>query len=414
MPAPDSLALRPGRTTVTGASISTSGSTSTGASTGTSGSTAHATRRPSSRDPFLDLVRTWAILRVVTVHILGLAPIPLLWWPAPQFIAPGMPLVFFVSGALALASLDPAGRKRMSARTFWHDRLRRLMLPYWVYYLIAASVTVALDLSRGEDSFTINFTRTAVGAVPLIDPITSPAGFLAVVHLWFLVCFLQIILIAPLLARAHRAAPRLVLASSATVWLGVSYLQLHTSVRVFPEISAFALFQFFFVLGFWYSDGRLVAGVPSPLRPPGRVLLTWPTGLVVPAIGFAAAAAVWRWESPLAVHDSPAVHGLLGLSWLAVILLAREPLTRLAVRLARPLAVLTKRTLTIYLYGWPTAALVGLAIHHLGWTGWPGTIVFIAGSILALTAAVKIFGRVEDLAAGRAPRRTVASVNSAR
>lgn len=369
-----------------------------------------APRAPSSRDPFLDLVRTWAILRVVTVHILGLAPIPMLWWPAPTFIAPGMPLVFFVSGALALQSLDPAGRKRMTARTFWHDRLRRLMLPYWVYYLIAASVTVALDVSRDTDPFTINYARMALGAVPLIDPITSPAGFLAVVHLWFLVCFLQVILLAPLLAKWHRAAPRALLACSAALWIGVSFTQLHTHVTVFPEVSAFALFQFFFVLGFWYSDGRLVRGVPRPLRPSRRVLLTWPVGLALPALGFLLTAAVWRWEAPLAVHDSPAVHGLLGLSWLALILLAREPLTRLAVALKRPLATLTKRTLTIYLYGWPSAALVSLAIQRLGWVNAWGALAFVVASVAALTAAVAIFGRVEDVAAGRSGPGGLASV----
>lgn len=363
----------------------------------------------SGRDPYLDLVRTWAILRVVTVHLLGLAPIALLWWPKPTFVAPGMPLVFFVSGALTLRALDPGRRRHLSPRGFWRDRLRRLLIPYLVYFGIVATITLAFDWLRDGDAYTVSFARMAAGLFPLINPITSPAGYSGVVHLWFLACFLWLILLAPLLVWLFRRGRWALLAGSAALLVGVPYLHLHTDVTIYPEMSALALFGFFFVLGFFYTDGTLVGGV-VPGRPRG--LFDGWRGVAIGLLLFAATWAAWEFDKPIAVHDSGLVHGLLGLGWLSLMLAARPWLSRLAVRLQRPIGALTKRTLTIYLYGWPTAALAEFIVDGNGWGGVGGTLLYLAIAVGALVLCVKVFGPLEDVAAGRVRRGPDASASA--
>lgn len=351
------------------------------------------------RDPFLDAVRTWAILRVVAVHVLALVPTSLLFWPAPTFIMPGMPLVFFVSGALALRALDGTHRRRtaMTTRQFYLDRFRRLLVPFWVYVACATSFALLLEFVRGEELFDVDPIRAALSFVPLLNPINSPGAYDSVVHLWFLVAMSWLLLAAPLMARAHQRAPRAVVAVSIAVALAVPYVHLQTSITVWAEINAIALFQLFFVIGFWYTDGGLTRSW----------LDRGPVAFVIAAAFFAAAWLVWQWEQPPFVNASALVHGLLGLGWLSLILRARRPITRLADAWHRPLMFLNRRALTIYLYGWPATAAGALIIATVGWGGVGGTVAFLVLVIAMISAAVKVFGPLEDWAAQRRSQRGV-------
>lgn len=361
----------------------------------------------SSRDPYLDFVRSWAIMRVVAVHLLGIAPIALLWWPAPTFVAPGMPLVFFVAGALALKSLDPWRKRHATPKEFWLDRFRRLLLPFWVYLAVALTITVTLDLVNPGAAFDIDYRRAALTAVPLLNPLTSPAGYLGMVHLWFLVAISWLLIAAPGLVWLHRRYPRLLLGGVIAVALAVPLLGIHTAASFFPEISSIALFAFFFVLGFWYTDGFLVGGVV-----PGRrtgVFDGW-SGAAIAGAAFAAAWVVWQVHQPGSINDSHLLHGFLGLGWLALILVGRPWIARLANAMPRTLNTLNRRALTLYLWGWPTTAMSAEIVRWWGLNGAFGTVVFFLLAIASLVAAVAIFGRVEDFAA----RRTTSSTDATR
>lgn len=363
---------------------------------------AGAPARASSRDSYLDFVRSWAILRVVSVHLLGLAPIALLWWPAPTFVAPGMPLVFFVAGALALKSLDPLRARHASTVGFWRDRFRRLLIPFWVYLAVALTVTLWLDFTNTGSQYTVDYGRAALAAVPLVNPLTSPAGYLGMVHLWFLVAISWLLLAAPALVWLHRRFPKSLLAGVAALALAVPLLNIHTPMTFFPEVSSVALFMFFFVLGFWYTDGALVKGVV-----PGRragVFDGW-SGVAIAAVAFAAAWLVWQVHDPGSINNSHLVHGFLGVGWLALILLGRPWISRLAGAMPNLLNTLNSRALTIYLWGWPTTALSAEAVRAWGLGGVLGTVVFFILGVGSLVLAVLIFGRVEDYAAGRGQRR---------
>ena len=382
------------------------------------------------RDAFLDTLRTWAILRVVSVHILAMAPMSLLFWPAPTFVMPGMPLVFFVSGALTLRSLAPpsvglAGSgAAMSTTAFWRDRFRRLLLPFWVYVAMATAVAVLLDLVNDEEAFSVSQVRAALSFVPLINPINSPMAFDGVVHLWFLVVIAWLLLLAPLLVRMHRRAPVTLLVASFLVAAMVPLYDLHTVRPVFAEVNSIALFQFFFILGFWYTDARLVSLSKPTAAPPSATsgatsmepqrsseaaaaVTRWfdgPGAFAVALAAFVSAWLVWRFQEPEFVNASPWVHGLLGLGWLSLILRARTLVLRLAAVLAVPLAYLNRRALTIYLYGWPTTALASKFVFAQGWTGLSGTLVFFGLAMGLLAVCVAVFGPVEDYAARRRGR----------
>lgn len=365
--------------------------------------TATGAPRQSSRDPYLDLVRAWAILRVVLVHILGTAPVAMLWWPAPTFVAPGMPLVFFVSGALAAKSLGSSGRSSTTLG-FWHDRFRRLLLPYWAFLLVPVTMALVLDATHRGDLYTVSYARTVLAFVPFIDPITSPMGFNGVVHLWFLVVIAWMMLLAPGLVWLHRRVPWLLLAGALAFWWGTAWRSEHDHAFVFAEVSAAALFMFFFVLGFWYTDGKLVSGVVPHDRggpSPGRGALDGWRGLVAGAFAIGASWLVWQWEHPLAVQASIAVHGLLGLGWLCWILAARPGLVRVAQSIPRLLNLITRRTLTIYLWGWPCAALAAWAVNDRGLPTPVALGLFLLIAIGGLAVVVVVFGPVEDFAARR-------------
>ena len=67
------------------------------------------------RDGFLDAIRAVAVIRVVTWHTYGWAPI--------TWVVAAVPAMFFVSGHLLARSFE-----RRSPRVVVADRLRRLLI----------------------------------------------------------------------------------------------------------------------------------------------------------------------------------------------------------------------------------------------------------------------------------------------
>lgn len=354
----------------------------------------------SGRDAFLDAIRSFAIVRVVTVHMLGLAPIALLWWPVPTFILPGMPIVFFVAGALSLRALDPDRSKRMNSETFWRDRFRRLLLPYWAFFAVVLLASWLIDLLNTDEATSVDHARALFGFVPLVHPITSPVAHASIGHMWFLVCISQLLVLAPALVRLHRRFPVVLWGSSFALFVVLPFLNQYTPVIVRPELNSIALFTMFFVAGFWYTDGWLRKEAGHRYLN----LLHWPQALMVSAVFSLAAFVVWRFQSPGSIYDTAWVHGLLGIGGLCLVLAARPAILVVATRFSRQLAVLNRRALTIYLWGWPTSLLSAMLVNFMGLTGWLGLLSFFGFAVLSLICATAVYGPLEDRAARRRVR----------
>lgn len=147
-----------------------------------------------SRDPFIDLVRAGALFVVVIWHWVftsirwaadgphvgnPVASTPGMW--TITWILQVMPAFFIVGGFLHSTTLS--GPDRPSARTFWVNRTKRLLLPVAPLLLIAATLIAAFTVTGRND--------LVRGVILVISP------------MWFLATYLVCIAVAPVAQRLH-------------------------------------------------------------------------------------------------------------------------------------------------------------------------------------------------------------------
>lgn len=132
--------------------------------------------------PALDAMRAIALVRVMVWHTWG-------WWPLSWFAA--MPAMFFVAGTLLRSSLERTG-----GGVIW-SRLRRLLIPFWLYSAVAVTTMLAMGWRPGVRE-----------VLPWIVPLADPVGFDESpglwIPLWYLRAYLWFVLVSPLLWRAVR------------------------------------------------------------------------------------------------------------------------------------------------------------------------------------------------------------------
>ena len=339
------------------------------------------------RDGFLDLVRSVSILRVVVIHLLGA---PGFWfWPAPTFVAPGMPIVFFVSGALVRQTLRTVDGKRRSVLQYWRKTFRRLLLPYSVYYAVVLAIFVVGDLMNDDPRWTVRPDRALVAATGFVIPHASGAMRHYTGHLWFMSAFLVLTLLAPLLVRMFERFGALVM----TIPLaGLALAEWRTASGNQPpqEIYKLATFAVPYVAGFWYTEPRF------------QRLPRWVFLVAASVLG----AAAWWYDGVRhgAVNASGIKHLLVGGAWFCVALAAAPVLRHVAERYRAGIDRISRRTFTIFLWGWTTRVVAWEWAENLVDAFWPRLALFVVLALGLLAAAVAAFGRVEDVAAGRSPR----------
>jgi CubicO group peptidase (beta-lactamase class C family)/peptidoglycan/LPS O-acetylase OafA/YrhL len=345
---------------------------------------AASTATRAGRDVFLDLLRTVALLRVVLWHATG--------WAAVTAVA-AIPTMFFVSGSLF------AGTRGRTAVQVTRDRLRRLLLPLWLFAAVSWLVMAVAAFTSGTE---LLWGRVLWWVLPLNDPAGSEweGGWLSS-PLWYLRALLWVLLLAPVFVRATRRAPRVLTAALAIGVVALHGMQSTGALRpswnerLVWQLGDLALYGLFFVLGLRHRDGAFASVARR----------SWLTVAVCAGVG---AALWWYLDAPATgvVNDAQPVHLLVGLAWLAVAMAAQEPLRRLAghPRVHAVVRFFGQRSLTVYL--WHTAALaVALAVtRRLGLHDgrWVGRYVLVALALAAL--AVLAFGWAEDLAARRRAR----------
>src|SRR3954465_9215802 len=132
------------------------------------------------RDRYFDLLRTVAILRVIINHAFPLAVL--------ELVFPSMGVMFALGGSLMVSSIHKSATRAV------RSRLRRLLPALW----LMAAIMVPLMLVTGWANRPA-WPRLLLWAVPLADPPANEWGLAAAGVLWYLVTYLWLVLLSPIL-----------------------------------------------------------------------------------------------------------------------------------------------------------------------------------------------------------------------
>lgn len=337
------------------------------------------------RDLFLDAVRAVAVIRVVTWHAYG-------WAPITWFVS-AVPAMVFVSGHLFAKS---AGSRPVGDVV--RDRLRRLLIPYWAFAASAWLIMAGAHVVTRTPETDLPLRSIPAWILPLNDPRGSvwEGGWLAQ-PLWYLRVLLLLLLTAPVLWRAARRFPQLTIATllTATIVLEIAELRTNWHPSWAPyllwKLGDYTLYATFFAFGIAHFHGRpMSAGRSARLAVLTAVL----------GIGWAITSPPQDWV----VNNSHIVHFFIGTAWLSLAFASRAAITTFVERRAVNSVVrgIGRRSLTIYL--WHSAAAITtwhLLVEFAPLPRGVHSVGIAAGTIVITMAAVTIFGRLEDRAAGR-------------
>ncbi len=335
----------------------------------------------SSRNSFLDVVRTVAILRVVVWHAYGYAWI--------SYLVASMPAMFFVAGSLMARSLGRAGGVSVIYRRF-----RRLLIPFWLYGLVAVTVMFAYERESALSIADVPGRAIAWWLFPAWDPEGSKWGLTLWAPLWYLRCLTWLLLASPLLVFAWRRTGWALL----VVPLGgmaVAEYQRRQGHALPWQVEDLGLYATFWILGFAYEGKRF-----ATFHLVDRLVL---------CAAFVAMGAAWAVTQPVpghVVNASAPLHLFAGLAWLFGALSVEGWLARSAQRpsISGVIYWVNERALTIYL--WHAAGL--FVMYRLLWAEDRSDVarkVLALPIVLAVTfLCVIAFGWLEDAAGGRRPR----------
>jgi peptidoglycan-N-acetylglucosamine deacetylase len=345
------------------------------------------------RDQFLDLLRAVSICRVVMLHTL-LRP-PVVYLPWIMWIYPGMPEVFFVSGAVTMSMLD-----RRPTRQVVVSRIRRIALPYAVYATAALALMAITDARSTASGASVPWPLVWRWFVPLLAPRGSTDRVFLWGQLWYIGAFLWLVFASPALVALHRRR-RIGPAIVAIPLVGFAvclWLTKRTSVGVDEAIITACQFGVFFAAGFSY---RRIASWP------------WRRFLALSVTAFATGVLTAEVIEPIGdrgtqeLYASRTGHLLIGAGWMLLAFAAQGPIRRWVARHPAPMRSvvgrINQRTLTMYLWGLAANGVGNSASRSLGGPG--GSLaVYLSVSALSFLGFVLAFGWIEDIAARRRPR----------
>lgn len=336
--------------------------------------------RAAGRDRYLDTLRALAIVRVVVFHAFPIA--------ALELVFPAMGVMFALGGSLMARSVDRSARRAV------RNRVRRLLPALWIMGLIL----VPLMLRRGwPDHPTWSLL---LWVVPVADPPSSEFGHAAAGVLWFLVTYLWLVLLSPLLLRLYRRA-RIATLLMPLALLGVFLLYPATfGPTAGPVVQNVLAYATCWILGFAHRDGDLARLKPR---------------LIIPlALACTGGALGWAVTHPggdgVDLTADPLAHTIYGVGFVLA-LLRWSPDMRWLARV-RPLngfvAMVNHRAVTIYL--WHNVAITiavllfdPLKLRLLPAQGLEEAVDF-GLALVTLGCVVLALGWVEDIAARRKPR----------
>ncbi|MFY1620598.1 acyltransferase family protein [Micromonospora sp. WMMD736] len=322
-----------------------------------------------ARDGYLDLLRTAALVRVVLFHVTG--------WVWLSLLVPAMGLMFGIAGTLIAASLDRDGPRAVCRR------LRRLLLPFWVFGVITLVVLAVRWRPQGLS----DWAGLLWWILPLrVPPVGGPSwAWVFHIGLWYIVTYLWLVLLSPVLLRVFRRWPWPSIAVAAALPIGLHLAGLRAGYFVAAYLSCW-------LLGYAHHDRVL-----------HRVPWRWYACLVA---GLAVAGGTWvvtAMVAGVAVDRNHIAGGttLWSMALVAVLLRVRP---RLVGRTppGAVLRVVNARAVTIYLWHIPASlGMFVLLAPVLPYTSAASITLRLAGVCLLTAGAVLLFGWIEDVAARR-------------
>jgi peptidoglycan/LPS O-acetylase OafA/YrhL len=355
---------------------------------------------PAERVRHIDLLRAVAITAVVTGHWLviaieydpagrltGFSALGVLTWSHPvTWLFQVMPVFFMVGGYANAASLAAHRRRGGDPAGWLLDRSTRLVRPTTVLLLVIAASAAAARLAG-------------------VDPAQiATAAWLASLPLWFLVAYLAMIALTPLMYALHRRAGPLVPPLLLLPVLAGDLLRLHYG----DESWAYGNFLFGWLaihqLGFCWRDGQL------PARPRGSVplLLAGLGGLVLLTYAGPYPISMVTVPGQQLQNASPPSMALVALATaqLGLALLLQRPSERWLRRRWPWTAVVGANAvvLTVFLWHMAAAVLATVALHMAGvlptpavdsvaWLLWQ--LPWLALLAVTLAGLVAVFGGIE-------------------
>ncbi|MEV6166008.1 acyltransferase [Streptomyces sp. NPDC052052] len=365
-----------------------------------------AATRSGGRDRYLDLLRSVALVRVVTFHVLG--------WAWLTVVFPSMGVMFALAGSLMARSLN---------RPAWdviRGRLRRLLPPMWAFAAAVVPVMFLLGWKPVKEEGIWWFLRLGCYLLPVGTPgypekNGSPGGFLelswaeqAVGPLWYIRAYLWFVLASPLLLKAFRRMPwpTLLAPIGLTAVIGTGVVTVPGEAG--EVLVDFAVFGSCWILGFAHHDGFLK-----------RV----PRYLAVSLAAFVMAFGLW-WASGHLTEEGwnldeiPLAQATWSFGFCAILLQYAPSWRRLPGRAARwegPITLANNRAVTIYLWHnllimfteviidqlWNVPVLGDRFGMYIG-ASYTALMLLLVWPLLALT--IPVVGWIEDVAAKRRPR----------
>lgn len=317
------------------------------------------------RDRYLDTLRAAAIARVVGYHMFPAA------WLGYAF--PAMGVMFGIGGSLIALSLD---RSDGAPDRVLAGRLRRLLPAYWA---LAAILVPAMLWSGWPDR--PHWPTLLLWLVPLAPPPGAAWAEPATEVLWYIVTYLWLVLLSPILLWAYRRWPLRTLLAP----LGLVF-----AVGDAGVVGELATFGACWIAGFAHRDGAL-RRLATPL-------------LAALAAGCVAAGVAWVLVfSPggYDLNEIPPAQALYSLGFVLV-LLRLSPRLRWPA-LGRAVSAVNSRAVTIYL--WHNLAIAASFAVGDAVGAWRlGQVGYLVTALALLLGPLLLLGWVEDVSARRPAR----------
>lgn len=358
-----------------------------------------AAKTPTTRDRYVDFLRAFSISVVVIGHWLtavivrtdggirvfnAIGIIPGLW--VTTWVFQVMPLFFFVGGFSNLVTLDSIRRRGDSIMTFLRKRATRLLKPTGVFLAIWLLIFVVV-------SFILKNPLQIARHLPVV---LGP--------LWFLVVYLMVIVVTPVMRELHRCCRIWVLVILMTLVILVDILRFSTKIESVAWANIAFIWLFVHQFGFFYGDGSLVR---APKWVYVVMTLAGLLGLIILTnIGIYPKSMVGTGVDKISNMHPPTLCIAVHSCWLiGAAMILRNTLNRWLARLKPWMLVITANSVIMTLYLWHITAYavaflilspLGLGQEPVGtplW--WLQRLVWIIGPAIVLAGFIKIFARFE-------------------